>query len=80
MIKIFIDNKSAIAFAKNQVFHERTWHIDTRFHSIREQVKDIEIELIFDKPQDNVGDIFTKPLKYVTFSLLRKGPRVANSS
>ncbi|KAK2456950.1 putative mitochondrial protein [Trifolium repens] len=33
---IFVDNKSAIALAKNPVFHDRSKHIDTRYHYIRE--------------------------------------------
>ncbi|TYK12007.1 copia protein [Cucumis melo var. makuwa] len=33
---IHIDNKSTIALAKNPVFHDRSKHIDTRFHFIRD--------------------------------------------
>ena len=32
--KIFVDNKSALALAKNPIFHDRSKHIDTRFHFI----------------------------------------------
>lgn len=31
-----IDNKSAIVFAKNSVYHERSKHIDTRYYFIQE--------------------------------------------
>jgi len=34
--KIFLDNKSALALAKNPVFHDRNKHIDTRYHFIKE--------------------------------------------
>ena len=34
--KIFLDNKSALALAKNPIFHNRSKHIDTRFHFIQE--------------------------------------------
>jgi hypothetical protein len=44
--KIYIDNRSAIALAKNLVYHERSKHIDTRHHFIREHVKNKEVELI----------------------------------
>jgi hypothetical protein len=33
-----IDNQSAISLCKNPVFHERSKHIDTRFHFIRDYV------------------------------------------
>ena len=41
--RIFVDNKSAIALAKNPVHHERSKHIDTRFHFIREHIKEGDV-------------------------------------
>ena len=32
--QIFGDNKSTIAFSRNHVFHERSKHINTRYHFI----------------------------------------------
>lgn len=69
--EICIDNKSAIALAKNPVFHERSKHIDTKYHKIREFVSKKEIQLKFVKSNDQIADIFTKPLKMETFSKLR---------
>jgi len=43
--RIFVDNKSAIALTKNPVHHERSKHIDTRFHFIREHIKEGDMEL-----------------------------------
>ena len=60
--KISIDSKSAIALGKNPVYHQRSQHIDVRFYSIREHVKNKEVELLYVKTQDQVADIFTKPL------------------
>jgi hypothetical protein len=34
--EIYLDNKSALALAKNPVFHDRSKHIDTKYHFIRE--------------------------------------------
>lgn len=41
-----IDNKSAIALAKNPVHDERSKHIDTKYHFIRDCVRkgDIDVE------------------------------------
>ena len=36
---VSVDNVSAIKLAKNPVQHGRSKHIDTRFHFLREQVK-----------------------------------------
>ena len=62
-IKIFINNKSTILLAKNPIYNERSKPIDTRYHFIKKHVKDKEIELVHVKSQDQVADIFTKPLK-----------------
>ncbi|PON76175.1 hypothetical protein PanWU01x14_035930 [Parasponia andersonii] len=43
--EICIDNKSVIALAKNPVFHDRSKHIDTRYHYIRECVANKEVQL-----------------------------------
>ena len=37
-IEIKMDSKSSIELAKNPVHHERSKHIDVRFHFIREKV------------------------------------------
>ena len=69
--EIYINNRSAIALAKNSVYHERSKHIDTRHHFIQEHMKNKEVELIFCKTNDQVIDIFTKPLKREIFIRLK---------
>jgi hypothetical protein len=34
-MELRVDSKSALALAKNSVFHERSKHIQVRYHSIR---------------------------------------------
>ena len=67
---IFCDNNSAIALSKNHVFHKKTTHIDIRFHFIRELVNNKEICLEFCRFEDQLADIFTKPLAKETFQYL----------
>ncbi|KAJ3693375.1 hypothetical protein LUZ60_008855 [Juncus effusus] len=63
--EIRVDNKSTIELAKNPVHHERSKHIDVRFHFIREQVKKSEVRLSHVTSHKQVADIFTKPLPTV---------------
>lgn len=42
-----IDNQSAIRLAKNPEFHERTKHIDVRYHHIREMITNNEIQVAY---------------------------------
>ncbi|KAJ4716957.1 Retrovirus-related Pol polyprotein from transposon TNT 1-94 [Melia azedarach] len=69
--KIYVDNKSAMALAKNPVFHDRSKHIDTRYHYIRECITRNDVHMEYVKSQDQIADIFTKPLKQEDFIRLR---------
>ncbi|CAH9069840.1 unnamed protein product [Cuscuta europaea] len=77
---IFVDNKSAIALAKNPVFHDRSKHIDTRYHFIRGKIAEKEVQVEYVKTQDQVADILTKPLKHDVFAKMRNLLGVAKSS
>ena len=64
---IQVDNKSAIESTKNPVNHERSKHIDVRFHFIRDHVKEGSVELLHVASQNQVANIFTKPLLKILF-------------
>jgi hypothetical protein len=61
------DNQGAIALAKDNKFHARTKHIDIRYHFIREAVEDGSINMQYIPTNDNIADIFTKPLAKAKF-------------
>lgn len=65
-----VDNKSAIALTKNPVHHDRSKHIQTRFHFIRECVEAGKINIEFASSADQLADILTKPLARVRFQEL----------
>lgn len=69
---IKMDNMAAIALSKNPVLHDRSKHIDTKFHFIRECVESGEIALEFASTQDQLADIFTKSLGRMRFQELRQ--------
>ncbi|XP_050920425.1 secreted RxLR effector protein 161-like [Lathyrus oleraceus] len=77
-VEICVDNKSALALAKNPVFHERRKHIDTRYHFIRECIEKKEVKLKYVMSRDQTAGIFTKPLKLETFMKLRNMLGVTN--
>lgn len=54
------DNQSTIYLTKNQSHHEKTKHIDIRYHFVREILEKKEIDLIKVAGNDNVADMFTK--------------------
>jgi hypothetical protein len=57
-----VDNKSAISLSKNPVFHERSKHIDIRYHFIRECVEDGKILMQFVRSEEQLADMLTKAL------------------
>jgi hypothetical protein len=56
------DNQGCIALVKNPVNHERTKHIDVRFHFIRDCVEKGAIKIRYCPTKDMIADILTKPL------------------
>ena len=70
--EIFCDNKSAIAMAKNPVYHSRTRHIAIKHHFIREAIEEGEIELNFCRSEEQIADILTKALPKDKFQILRE--------
>ncbi|PHT61425.1 hypothetical protein T459_34721 [Capsicum annuum] len=69
---IYCDNSSAIKLSRNPVFHERSKHIDVRFHFLRDLTEDGVIDFVYCKSEDQITDIFTKSLKHASFVKLRK--------
>ncbi|WVZ90149.1 hypothetical protein U9M48_036476 [Paspalum notatum var. saurae] len=64
-----IDRKSTSA--KNPVLHSRTKHIDVRFHFLRDHYEKGDIDLVHVASENQLADIFTKPLEFGAFVRLR---------
>nr|GEY74857.1 hypothetical protein [Tanacetum cinerariifolium] len=58
----YVALSSAIAISCNPVQHSRTKHIPTRYHFIKEQVKNGIIDLYFVRIEYQLADMFTKAL------------------
>jgi hypothetical protein len=70
-IAIYMNNSSVIALAKNLVFHDRSKHIDIRFHYLWDCITNKKVKVKYVNTQDQVTDILTKPLKHDVFAKLR---------
>jgi hypothetical protein len=66
-----MDSQSAIALSKNPVHHERSKHIDVRFHFIRNCIVDRKMEVEHVRTEEQLADILTKPLGRDRFCELR---------
>ncbi|GJW61823.1 hypothetical protein Tco_0111158 [Tanacetum coccineum] len=72
-VSIMCDNKGAIELSKNPVQHSRTKHVEIRHHFLRDNVQKGNISIEKVASEDNIADIFTKPLKREVFNYLRLG-------
>jgi hypothetical protein len=66
-----MDNQSGIALSKNPVLHDRSKHIDTKFHYIRKSVEEGRICLDYVSTQEQLADVLTKSLGRARFCELR---------
>nr|GFA88155.1 ribonuclease H-like domain, reverse transcriptase, RNA-dependent DNA polymerase [Tanacetum cinerariifolium] len=71
-VTIRVDNKSTITLMKNPVFHERSKHIDTKYHFIRECIEREDIQVKFVNKEYQKADIFTKALPKIKFLTMRQ--------
>lgn len=66
------DNLACIQLSNNPEHVSRAKHIDVKFHYIRDKVEDHSIKLQYVNTNNNVADIFTKPLELNKFVKFRE--------
>eukprot|EP00253_Pinus_taeda_P013445 PITA_13445 len=70
--KIMCDNQSCIKLSENLVFHDRSKHIDIRYHFVRECVQRGAVQLSYTPTGEQVADILTKALGRSKFDYFRE--------
>ncbi|WVZ97701.1 hypothetical protein U9M48_043215 [Paspalum notatum var. saurae] len=66
-VPLLCDNESAAKIAKNPIQHSRTKHIDIRHHFLRDHEARGDITITGVRSEEQLADIFTKPLGEETF-------------
>jgi hypothetical protein len=69
-VPLLCDNESAIFLADNPVEHSRTKHIDIRHHFLSDHQQKRDIDVYHISTENQLADIFTKPLDDKTFCKL----------
>ena len=68
---VFVDNQAAISISQNPIFHGKTKHFDIKLFFVKEVQKKGNVSLVYCKSEDQLADLFTKPLPTTRFEHLR---------
>jgi hypothetical protein len=79
-VLLLCDNESAVKIAKNPVLHSRTKHIDIHHHFLCEKEANGNIALHNVRSEEQLVDIFTKPLNERIFVRLRNELNVLDAA
>nr|BDI54701.1 Retrovirus-related Pol polyprotein from transposon TNT 1-94 [Triticum aestivum]BDI54741.1 Retrovirus-related Pol polyprotein from transposon TNT 1-94 [Triticum aestivum] len=79
-VPLYCDNESAIKISRNPVQHSKTKHIQIRHHFLRDHVLKGDISMCHARTEDQLADIFSKPLDEKRFSKLRCELNILESS
>ena len=58
--------------SKNLVFHDKSKHIEIKYHYIRDMVQGGVVKLQYVATEEHIADVLTKPLARVKFEYFRE--------
>jgi hypothetical protein len=70
-IVINVDNQSCIKMIESQKFSNRTKHVDTKYHFVKDLKEKGLLKLVYCSTERNVADLLTKPLGSTRIAKLR---------
>jgi hypothetical protein len=69
---ILCDNQRCIKLSENTIFHDRSKHIEIKYHFIRDKVQKGVVKLQYVSTNEQVADIMTKGLPKGKFEYFRE--------
>jgi hypothetical protein len=64
---IHCDNQSCVKLSENHVFHDKSKHIEIKYHYIRDMVQRKSVHVYYLSTHEQIADVFTKPLARTKF-------------
>jgi hypothetical protein len=68
---ILCDNQSCIEMTENPVFHDKSKHIEIRYHYIHDMMQRGALKLQYINTDEQVADMLTKALSRIKFEYFR---------
>ena len=69
---IHCDNQSCVRLSENPVFHDKSKHIEIKYHYIQDMVQRGAVELWYISTDEQIADILTKPLSRVKYEYFKE--------
>ena len=69
---IFYDNQSCMNISQSPMFHDKSKHIEIKFHYIRDLVQIGEVKLQYVETNELIADVLTNPLARVKFEYFKE--------
>ena len=66
------DNQSCVTLSENPVFHDKSKHIEIKYHYIRDMVQRGAVKLQYVATDNQIADVLMKPLARVKFEYFRE--------
>jgi hypothetical protein len=68
---IYCNNQSCVKLSKNHVFHDKSKHIEIKYHYIRDMMQRGAMELQYISTNEQIVDILTKPMSRVKYEYFK---------
>ena len=69
---IYCDNQNCTKLTENPLFHDKSNHIEIKYHYIQDMVQRGAVKIWYDPTKEQVVDVLTKPLSHVRFEHFRE--------
>ena len=69
---IHCDNQSCVRLSENLVFHDKSKHIEIKYHYIRDMVQRGVVKLQYVAMEEHIADVLMKPLARVKFKYFKE--------
>ena len=69
---IYYDNHSCVKLSDNPVFHDKSKHIEIKYHYIMDMVQKGAVKLQYVAMDEEIADVLTNPLARVKFEYCRE--------
>ena len=69
---IYCDNQSCVNLSKNLIFHDKSKHIEIKYHYIMDMVQRGAVKLQYVATEEQIADVLMKPWARLKFEYFRE--------